>query len=124
MTPHLHAHPFRLVLVTESPTAPTCESAFLVCMGHRIQGADPETVARNATLDGTLKGVSILPYSPDPETPKGQTKREPGKAHARPKRKEYVSTIRTLLKLIHCEDGLDMDEVESAISKARSLLKK
>lgn len=119
--PHLHAHPFRLVLVTESPNPPTTEQAFLVCMGHRIQGQDPATVARNATLDGRLKGVSVLPYSPDPQPAKGQTKK--AQIFQRPTRKQYRQMVRRMVRVMDFTDELSIDSLADLVVEAKTLLK-
>jgi hypothetical protein len=118
--PPLHSYPFTLTLHTSSATPPTVQAAFDLVMAHRIEGVDPALVVEAQTLGGTLRALSVHPVHPV----KGQAKRRDPDAPPRPKRKEYKAIIRTLLALIHCDDELDMDDVERAIGQAKRLLKK
>jgi hypothetical protein len=122
MTPDIpthpvYSHPFTLILHTSNPTPPTVGDAFGLVTAHRIAGATPALVVDAQTLSGTLRAVSIHPAE-------GQTKSRDPDAPPRPKRREYKDTIRTLLALIHCEDELNMDDVERAIRQAKRLIKK
>jgi hypothetical protein len=116
-TPPVYSHPFTLILHTSNPTPPTITDAFGLVTAHRIKGATPALVVDAQTLSGTLRAVSV-------HASEGQAKRQDSDCPPRPKRREYKDTIRTLLALIHCEDELDMDDVERAIRQAKRLLKK
>ena len=113
--PPLHSHPFTLTLHTSTPTPPTVQEAFDLITAHRIQGATMAEIDHAQTLGGTLRALSVHPA-------KGQAKRRDPDAPPRPKRKEYKAIIRTLLALIHCDDELDMDDVERAIGQAKRIL--
>ena len=116
-TPPVYSHPFTLILHTSHPTPPTVGEAFGLVTAHRIAGVTPALVVDAQTLSGTLRALSVHPVE-------GQTKSRDPDAPPRPKRRDYKDTIRTLLALIHCEDELDMDEVERAIRQAKRLIKK
>jgi hypothetical protein len=91
------------------------QAAFDLIVTHRIEGATPAQIADAQTLGGTLRALSVHPV-------KGQAKSTPKNGQPRPKRKEYKAIIRTLLALIHCDDELDMDDVERAIGQAKRIL--
>jgi hypothetical protein len=113
--PPLHSHPFTLTLHTSSANTPTVQEAFDLIVSHRIEGATMAEIDHAQTLGGTLRALSVHPA-------KGQAKRQQPDAPPRPKRKEYKAIIRTLLALIHCDDELDMDDVERAIGQAKRIL--
>jgi hypothetical protein len=113
--PPLHPHPFTLTLHTSSATPPTVQAAFDLIIAHRIEGATPAQIADAQTLGGTLRALSVHPA-------KGQTKRRDPDTPPRPTRKQYKAIIRTLLALIHCDEELDMDDVERAIGQAKRIL--
>jgi len=115
--PPLHSHSFHLILHTSNPTPPSTQEAFDLITAHRIAGSTPDQITHAQTLGGTLRALSV-------HASEGQTKRGLTKAQSRPKRKEYKAIIRTLLALIHCEDDLNMDDVERAIRQAKSILEK
>ena len=115
--PPLHPHSFHLILHTSNPTPPSTQEAFDLITAHRIAGRTTDQITHAQTLGGTLRALSV-------HASEGQTKRQQPDAQSRPKRKEYKAIIRTLLALIHCEDDLNMDDVERAIKAAQRILKK
>jgi hypothetical protein len=116
-TPPVYSHPFTLILHTSNPKPPTTKESLDLILAGRVEGQTPEQIAHAQTLSGTLRALSV-------HASEGQTKRQDSDCPPRPKRREYKDTIRTLLALIHCEDELDMDDVECAIRQAKRLLKK
>jgi hypothetical protein len=117
--PPLYSHSFHLTLHTSNPTPPSTQDAFDLITAHRIAGRTPDQITHAQTLGGTLRALSV-------HASEGQAKRSERKGtnDARPSRKQYKAIIRNLLRVMQCENGLDLYEFTAALEQAKNILEK